>query len=160
MKFVEKFLNALVGRYFDISPVDAVALKLQAKRIVVGRVWWYTRPVHSGVYVFEFKGQDYFICRTGLGFFFPSLFRLKIDPKPCLVPHPFRFLFGLPIVFFLAAIPFVTLGASIQTSPLAIPVGVLFFLIIVVIAIATTRVEKKLALMGFEKFCRIDKTKK
>lgn len=113
--------------------------------------WWIGMPIKPGIYSFYKNGETFYICRTRLGIFFPSLSRLAISPKLKLVPNLIRWIFGCFLVFFVGfgLIPiFYHIIHNFKYGLFAMG----FWLFFIILLLSLTEIEKRIAINGFLKF--------
>ena len=114
--------------------------------------------VRVGIFcVRDDRGARYY-CRTRLGWFFPSLFHIRINGNCELVPHPVRVAAGVVVMIFLALMVVVSgvllSEVVVSTIDVAVP-SVLFLLflhaVFLLSGLAFLNIEKRVALSGFKK---------
>ena len=152
-EILKNYLAALAG-YHDVGDIinpDIIrdrAVPYQAKN---ENLWWFSLPAKPGVYLFEQNNKLYYLCRTRIGFLFPSLYRLDLIPNPILIPHPIRLVFGYFFVFFMVVATIITSVLVVTQFPQGL-VAIGFWALTFLVFEVFVGIEKNLAAYGFKKY--------
>ena len=143
-------INQFLGKYRVSHSFNTEKIRDKAIYIVPKNktFWWVGLPVKPGIYYYKINEKEYYICKTRLGFLFPSLYRLVLEPRVELVPHPIRWVFGCFLVLwtFLALIPVIHITFSGKTFGV---ISVVFWVLFVLVMLFFFKIDKKIALHGF-----------
>jgi len=147
---IKLYFHSLLGYHHIGEIIDPDAVRHDAVLFTPKclKYWWLYLPAKPAIYVFENHGQNYYLCRTFIGFLFPSLFRLSLSQPPRLIPHPIRFGFGYALIFFVIVSGIVTSVLSVTMFPLGL-LSIGFWLLTLLIFWLGTSVEKALAVRGY-----------
>jgi len=92
---IKLYFHSLLGYHHIGEIIDPDAVRHDAVLFTPKclKYWWLYLPAKPAIYVFENHGQNYYLCRTFIGFLFPSLFRLSYPSRQDL----YRTLYGLDL---------------------------------------------------------------
>ena len=151
METAPKFLRPLLG-YYEIDDyydqINPEYLRAKAKPLnVVNTLLIHSIPV-KGIYTYRKESKEHFICRTYLGYPWPSSFSLILEPQIHLVPHIARVIYGVFILIFCLFGIFAAIGAFIENWQFGIMFIIAMSLFITLI-ILFLRWEKRVPISGF-----------
>jgi len=136
-----------VGSYIKKEDIKALAVSFEPKN---NTLWWLSTPAKLGIYKFSKNQQEFYLCRTFLGTFFPSLYRLSLKPKAKLIPHPIRLVFGTFFILW-AVFCFIPLIYHLLNNFVFGLLALCFWAVFILIIWTLTQIEKIIAIRGFVK---------
>ena len=135
--------------------IEALAVSFEPKNKTL---WWLSTPAKVGIYKFSKNQQEFYLCRTFFGSFFPSLYRLALTPRAKLIPHPIRMVFGffliLWVIFGLIPLIYYLLNNFVFGL-----LAICFWAVSILIIWILTQIEKKIVIGGFVKAIKDRKQK-
>jgi hypothetical protein len=149
-------MKGVLGFYDLQGEIDADALKRSAVTLKSASE---LNTVRTGIFCVQGDHGARYYCRTPLGWFFRSLFHIRINGSLELIPHPLRIATGVIVLMFLAGMVLVS-GVLVFTElafqNIYVAVSAVLFLlflhaVFLLSGLTFLRIEKRVALSGFKK---------
>lgn len=154
-----RLLKRTIGYYDLRGEIDPDALKRSAVVLASASE---LNTVRVGIFCVQGEHGARYYCRTQLGWFFPSLFHIRINGNSELVPHPLRIAGGVIALIFLALMVVVSgvlvctkvIVSTIDVAVSAVLLLLLLHALFLLFGLAFLNVEKRVALSGLKKYLK------